>query len=148
MEGSCINPRTEYIGMNIEQAIQKLGVREDTLSNTEKSFLDENGYLPLGSLLSPDQVSAFISRLDELAEIEGEDAGKELHQEDGTIRVSNLVNKDEMFEFCFTHPRLLAGISHVLGSNFRLSSLDCRMALPGQGHQALHVDWGQDWEAA
>ena len=72
-----------------------------------------------------------IRRLDELAELEGEDAGKELHQEGGTIRVSNLVNKGPMFEIGFSHPRVLAAIRHVIGPRFKLSSLDCRMALPG-----------------
>ena len=133
--------------MNIEEAIQRLGACKDTLSDAEKSFLDDNGYLPLGRILTQDQVNAFISCLDKLTEIEGDEAGKELHQEDGTIRVSNLVNKGPMFDICFTHSRLLAGIQHVLGPSFKLSSLDCRMALPGQGHQALHVDWRTEWGA-
>jgi ectoine hydroxylase-related dioxygenase (phytanoyl-CoA dioxygenase family) len=55
--------------------------------------------------------------------------------------VSNLVNKGPMFEVGFSHPRVLAAIRHVIGPRFKLSSLDCRMALPGQGHQAFHADW-------
>src|SRR5580693_8478543 len=36
---------------------------------------------------------------------------------------------------------LLACMDHVLG-DFKLSSLNFRAALPGQGHQNLHTDWG------
>ena len=127
--------------MNMDQALREFGVRDDTLSSEEKHFLDVNGYLPLEDILTQEQITPMIRRLDELAELEGEDAGKELHQEGGTIRVSNLVNKGPMFEVGFSHPRVLAAIRHVVGSRFKLSSLDCRMALPGQGHQAFHADW-------
>lgn len=127
--------------MNMNQALLESGVRDDTLSVEEKDFLDLNGYLPLGKILTPEQIQNMIRRLDELAALEGEDAGKELHQEGGTIRVSNLVNKGAMFKIGFSHPRVLAAIRHVIGSRFKLSSLDCRMALPGQGHQAFHADW-------
>ena len=127
--------------MNMNQALLESGVRDDTLSVAEKDFLDLNGYLPLGKILTPEQIANMIRRLDKLAELEGEDAGKELHQEDGTIRVSNLVNKGPMFQIGFSHPRVLAAIRHVIGPRFKLSSLDCRMALPGQGRQAFHADW-------
>ena len=32
--------------MEIRQALQELGVRDDMLTTAEKTFLDENGYLP------------------------------------------------------------------------------------------------------
>lgn len=127
--------------MDMNTALYELGVRDDTLSTEDKHFLDMRGYLPLENILPQKQIAPMIHRLDELAAIEGEDAGKELHQEGGTIRVSNLVNKGPMFEIGFSHPRVLAAIRHVIGQRFKLSSLDCRMALPGQGHQAFHADW-------
>ena len=127
--------------MNMDEALRELGVRDDTLSSAEKHFLDVNGYLPLEGILTQGEIVPMICRLDELAVLEGTNAGKELHQEDGTIRVSNLVNKGRMFEIGFSHPRVLAAIRHVIGPRFKLSSLDCRMALPGQGHQAFHADW-------
>jgi ectoine hydroxylase-related dioxygenase (phytanoyl-CoA dioxygenase family) len=127
--------------MDIHEALTKLGVQNDTLTQTEKDQLDRDGYLPLYNILSSEQVQQFGARLDELSRIEGEKAGLEVHQEVGTDRLSDLVNKDPMFEICFTHPRLLAGISHVLKGEFKLSSLNSRAALPGQGLQALHADW-------
>ena len=90
--------------MNMGEALREFGVRDDTLSSEEKHFLDVNGYLPLKNILTEEQVANLISRLDELAALEKEDAGKELHQEGGTIRVSNLVNKGPMFEIGFSHP--------------------------------------------
>jgi ectoine hydroxylase-related dioxygenase (phytanoyl-CoA dioxygenase family) len=36
---------------------------------------------------------------------------------------------------------VLACVAHVL-SEFKLSSLNSRAALPGQGQQGLHADWG------
>jgi ectoine hydroxylase-related dioxygenase (phytanoyl-CoA dioxygenase family) len=37
----------------------------------------------------------------------------------------------------------LAAVYHVLKRPFKLSSLNARDAIPGQGHQNLHVDWGR-----
>lgn len=128
--------------MTIQDALCALGVGEETLTTEEKNHLDHDGYLILPGILSAEQVRAFGARLDELSHQEGENAGKEVHQEAGADRLADLVNKDPMFEVCFTHPRILAGIAHVLGNNLRLSSLNARAALPGQGLQGLHADWG------
>ena len=129
--------------MNMEQALRELGLRDDTLTNEEKVFLDQQGYLPLPGILSPEQVQTFRARLEELAAAEGDQAGLEVHQEQGTTRLADLVNKDPMFEICFTHPRVLAAMRHILGPEFKLSSLNSRFALPGEGLQALHADWGE-----
>ncbi len=127
--------------MTVAEALYELGVREDTLSAEERNRLDLDGFLPLPNILSAERVELFNARLDELLAAEGEGVGKEVHQETGTNRLSDLVNKDPMFDICFTHPRVLAGISHVLGGDLKLSSLNSRAALPGQGLQALHPDW-------
>jgi ectoine hydroxylase-related dioxygenase (phytanoyl-CoA dioxygenase family) len=81
---------------------------------------------------------------------EGQAAGAELTEskyirhpkEEGADRLADLVNKGEVFDVFYTHPRVLAGISTVLGPSFKLSSLNYRAAKPGLGHQNLHVDWG------
>src|SRR5262245_42825433 len=127
--------------MNTKAALEQLGVRDDTLTGAERDALDRDGFLPLPGILTARQIAAFRTRLDELLAAEGDDAGKEVHQEAGTDRLSDLVNKGQIFEVCFTHPRVLAAIAHVLGGEFKLSSLNARSALPGQGLQALHADW-------
>lgn len=126
--------------MEIQSALHSLGVRQDTLSTAEKRALDEEGYLHLPGILSSDQVLALRDRLGALEGEEGADAGKEVHQEDGTARLANLVNKDPLFDLCWTHPKVLAAISYVLDGDLRLSSLNARAALPGHGLQRLHCD--------
>ena len=127
--------------MNIQRALWDLGVREDLLSAAEREQLDRDGYLPMFDVLSPAQISSFRDRSEELVDLEGATAGLEVHQEFGTDRLFDLINKDPRFGVCFTHSRVLAGIAHVLGGDLKLSSLNYRAALPGMGHQQLHVDW-------
>jgi len=128
--------------MQLQEALIALGVTENTLSQAEKDQLDRDGFLPLADILSVEQIAQINKRMDELIAEEGQDAGKEVHQEAGTTRLSDLVNKDPIFEICFTHPRVLAAISHILSGNLKLSSLNYRAALPGSGLQGLHADWG------
>jgi ectoine hydroxylase-related dioxygenase (phytanoyl-CoA dioxygenase family) len=126
-----------------------LNVRENTLSQDEKDFLDQHGYLNLGILLSSTQVGSINKRIESLMHQEGENAGSELlasryikhPKEAGADRLADLVNKGEEFDIFYTHPRVLAGISHVLGRSIKLSSLNYRAAKPGMGLQKLHVDW-------
>lgn len=129
--------------MNMQTALSTLGVSETTLTDSEKQQLDELGYLPLPDLLAPAQVDALRARYQELIREEGDEAGLEVHQEAGTERLANLVDKDPLFNICFTHPRVLAGMNHVLQGDFKLSSLNGRASLPGEGHQPLHADWSE-----
>lgn len=129
--------------MNTTEALHQLGVTEDTLTAAEREQLNNAGFVLLPGILSPAQVAAFNARLDELLEIEGDKAGLEMHQEPGTERLADLVNKDSLFDICFTHPRVLAAVAHVL-KDFKLSELCCRFALPGQGAQSLHADGAVD----
>ncbi len=129
--------------MKIEEALFELGVREDTLTENEKHMLDAEGYLPLRGVLSMHQVDALRKRQQELLDEEGDKAGLEVHQEAGTERLSDLINKGQEYSIVITHPRVLAGISHVLKGDLKLSSLNSRSALPGLGLQGLHADWGK-----
>ena len=132
--------------MDMTRALASFGVTGATLSADETRFLDEQGYLPLPNLLSDEQVAEIRARVEALTAAEGEGAGTEFQQEVGTERLSNLVDKDPLFEICFTQPRVLAGISHVLRGDFKLFSLNSRASLPGEGAQALHADWHSDVE--
>ncbi|WP_410792904.1 phytanoyl-CoA dioxygenase family protein [Kribbella sp. C-35] len=125
--------------MDMATALRELGVTDDVLTQDEKDQLDRDGFLPLQGILTAEEVAAINERLAELTAAEGDRAGLEVHQERGTDRLADLVNKDPRFEVCFSHPRVLAAMQHVLGE-FRLSSLNSRAARPGEGHQALHAD--------
>jgi ectoine hydroxylase-related dioxygenase (phytanoyl-CoA dioxygenase family) len=125
--------------MDMATALADLGVAADSIDDETRSRLDRDGYAALPGVLSDSQLAIIRTRLDELLEAEGDRAGLEVHQEAGTDRLADLVNKDPAFEVCFTNPRLLACVAHVLGE-FKLSSLNFRAALPGQGLQALHAE--------
>lgn len=121
------------------------------LTPEEQNFLDENGYLSLGCLLTKEELEAINQRVSELAAQEGDQGGSELFntqyvkhpKEEGADRLSNLVNKGAVFDRLYTHPRILAAVRHVLGKEIRLSSLNYRAAKPGMGLQKLHVDWNE-----
>jgi ectoine hydroxylase-related dioxygenase (phytanoyl-CoA dioxygenase family) len=118
------------------------GARPALLSGAEQAALDEQGYLFLPGLLEPSAVEAVARRFDELVEAEGDQAGLEAHQEAGTDRLANLVDKDPLFDLCWNNPRQLAAIAHVLQwQPEKVFSLNGRSSRPGQGHQNLHADW-------
>jgi ectoine hydroxylase-related dioxygenase (phytanoyl-CoA dioxygenase family) len=119
------------------------------LTTQESAFLDQHGYLNLGQLLTNAEVDTINARLKELMDEEGDRANSELadskyvrnKSEEGADRLADLVNKGSVFDIFYTHPRVLAGIEAVLGSAYKLSSLNYRAAKPGKGLQKLHVDW-------
>ena len=123
--------------MDINQALYESGVRDDTLTSQEKESLDKDGYLHLRGILTPERLDAIRTRQQELLDVEGENAGTEVHQERGTDRLSDLINKGEMFHIVLTQPKVLASIAHVLQNDLKLSSLNSRNALPGQGLQRI-----------
>lgn len=133
----------------MQNLLYQLGVRDDSLSVEEKAFLDQNGYLNLGQLLSPEEIEIITQRISFLLAQEGEAAGSELAasanirypKELGSDRLADLVNKGQAFDVFYTHPKVLAGTAHVVGQELKLSSLNYRAAKPGKGLQGLHVDW-------
>jgi ectoine hydroxylase-related dioxygenase (phytanoyl-CoA dioxygenase family) len=133
--------------MDMATALAELGVTAATVDAGISQRLDRDGYVALAAVLSDEQVQAVRARLAELLAAEGDQAGLEVHQEAGTDRLADLVNKGPMFQPCFTDSRVLACMAHVLG-DFKLSSLNSRAALPGQGKQALHTDWAGPVPAA
>jgi len=133
----------------MDNYLSQLGVTRDTLSQAEKDFLDRQGYVSLGKVLSDEQVALINATIEALQKAEGERAGAELFdspyirhpKEEGADRLADLVNKDSIFDIFYTHPKILAAVAHVLGEAIKLSSLNYRAAKPGQGIQKLHVDW-------
>jgi ectoine hydroxylase-related dioxygenase (phytanoyl-CoA dioxygenase family) len=125
----------------LRRSLESLGVQASLLTKEQDQELDERGYIILHDLLGDDQVAALSGRFDELVAEEGDRAGIEVHQEAGTARLANLVNKGAVFDVCWSHPRLLATVAYIYDWRpFKLNSLNARAALPGQGHQRLHAD--------
>jgi ectoine hydroxylase-related dioxygenase (phytanoyl-CoA dioxygenase family) len=125
-----------------EHVLAGFGATRASLSQAQRQQLDEQGFLPVPGALDPGTTAALAARFDELVDVEADLAGIEVHQEQGTARLANLVDKDPLFDRCWNHPLQLAAAAHVLGwHEFKLHSLNGRAALPGEGDQGLHADW-------
>src|SRR3989475_1134153 len=113
------------------------------LSETEMRQLDELGYLVLPDFMDADLLATLRQRVEELFAEEGERAGAEFKQEPGARRLANLVNKGEVFERVILTPRIIECMEHVLGPEFKLSSVNVRSADPHSDcAQPLHADSG------
>lgn len=113
------------------------------LSESEKRCLDEIGLLVLTDFMSVERRAALNQRLAEIFAALGENAGAEFKQEPQTDRLANLVEHGELFERAITEPKVLAAVAHVLGPDFKLSSLNARSARPySDWTQPLHCDTG------
>ena len=121
--------------------LAELGVTSESLSQMQRDQLDRDGFLSLINHMPDELLQAFRTRTNELLEEEGPTAGHETRQGGGVAALTNLLNKGEMFEKCFTDPAVLAAAQQVLGTEFRVNSLNYRASLPGLGHQGLHADW-------
>jgi len=109
----------------------------------ERSQLDELGYCHLHGFLDSGRVWELNQRVEELFEAEGDRAGCEFRQEEGARRLANVAGKGELFRECIVMPAILEYIGHVLGPEFKLSSLNVRSASPHNGiSQPLHADVG------
>jgi ectoine hydroxylase-related dioxygenase (phytanoyl-CoA dioxygenase family) len=105
--------------------------------------LDEQGYLVLPGLMSPDLLKALRDRMEELFAEEGAQSGSEFKQEPGARRLANLVNKGRIFEDAIVTPVILECMAHVLGPQFKLSSVNVRSTNPhSEADQPMHCDSG------
>jgi len=109
----------------------------------ERESLDTQGYVVLSNFLDRQTVERVRDRVEELYELEGENAGSEFRQEPGSRRLANLVDKGEIFQDLAAKPRILELVRHVLGEDFKLSSFNARSANPHSSEaQPLHCDAG------
>jgi ectoine hydroxylase-related dioxygenase (phytanoyl-CoA dioxygenase family) len=105
--------------------------------------LDDEGYVVLESAMPDGLLSRLRSRILELFEEEGENAGREFRGEEHAHRLANLVDKGEVFREAIALPHVLQLVRHVLGGDGKLSSLNARSADPHTDvGQPLHVDMG------
>ena len=110
------------------------------LSANDKHQLDTFGFLVIRQAISKQHVDGLRQRCAEALQREGEDACKEFHQEQGTDRLANLIDKGREFRVMLNHLYVQAAIHHVLDGDVKLSSCNARFALPGCGAQGLHTD--------
>jgi len=114
------------------------------LNQEERQRLDREGLLALENFIEWPVVEKLRRRIADVFAGLGERAGAEFKQEPETDRLANLVDHDELFRWAIAEPRLLACIEHVLGPEFKLSSLNARSARPHSSwSQPLHCDTGE-----
>ena len=124
--------------MDFWQALCELGVRDDTLTAVEKQSLDRDGYLLLEDIYTREQAARMLAEHRKLWAIE------KTGQEGGENTVVNTQNKCgcDAYDVCFTHPRVVAAIAHVLREEF--VSLGVHAAgphwPPADENQPLHTD--------
>jgi ectoine hydroxylase-related dioxygenase (phytanoyl-CoA dioxygenase family) len=105
--------------------------------------LEELGYAVLDGFMYPELLWDLRARTDQLFETEGDAAGSEFRIEPNTRRLANLVAKGEVYERIVSSGHILGLVEPVLGKNFKLSSLNARVANPqSNSRQPLHVDMG------
>lgn len=113
------------------------------MSPIETEELDRQGYVVLERFMTDELLDAVRRRVEELFDEEGDSAGSEFKQEDQTRRLANLVDKGEVFRRAIATPEILELVGHVLGPDFKLSSLNVRSANPhSTWTQPLHADMG------
>jgi ectoine hydroxylase-related dioxygenase (phytanoyl-CoA dioxygenase family) len=113
------------------------------LSTDDRDRLDAEGYLVLDHAIDDAQLDALQARIRRLFDELGERAGFEFKKEPQTDRLANLVDYDEIFRWAIAVPAVLSAVAHVLGPEFKLSSLNARSARPrSDWTQPLHCDTG------
>ncbi|MGH9837876.1 MAG: phytanoyl-CoA dioxygenase family protein [Blastocatellia bacterium] len=113
------------------------------LNREERQRLDHEGLLVLEDFIEPAVSENLRRRIAEVFAVLGERAGAEFKQEPETDRLANLVDHDELFRWAIAEPKLLACVGHVLGPEFKLSSLNARSSRPHSiWSQPLHCDMG------
>lgn len=106
-----------------------------------KRRLDEDGYVVLDGVMGGGLLAELRTRIFELFDEEGEQAGREFKTEENAHRLANLVDKGDVFRRAIIVPDVLDGVKHVLGPEMKLSSLNARSADPhADAGQPLHVD--------
>ena len=121
--------------MTLPEALEALGVRPDTLSSPEKAHLDQEGYLPLPGILDPPRIAGLIAAAESVY------AGEGTGLEGGPAESSYMQNKSAGFDICFTHPRVLAAVCHLLDGQIKSFGVHGRPHPPGSEQQKLHVDY-------
>lgn len=113
------------------------------MTSAEIQQLDELGWVCLPGLMDQGLLEEIRGRVEQLWEEEGSRAGSEFRLEPGARRLANLVDKGEVFERVVSHPAVLEPVRHVLGDDFKLSSLNARSTDPQSADsQPLHCDAG------
>lgn len=123
---------------SIDPTLRESGVTGTSLAPREREALDRDGYIVLPGVIDPGWLERLRAAFESACQTDG---NAPVVKDSGTRHINDLVNRDLVFEGVYTHPKLLAGVYHVLQCAFRLGQINGRDPLPGYGQQGLHADW-------
>jgi ectoine hydroxylase-related dioxygenase (phytanoyl-CoA dioxygenase family) len=110
---------------------------------TKQQQLDDQGYVVLEDCMPGELLQGLRERIHALLAEEGDNAGREFLQEAHAHRLANLIDKGDVFARAIVLDEVIAYVRHVLGPDFKLSSLNARSADPNSDvGQPLHADMG------
>lgn len=104
------------------------------LTSEMKAELDEQGYLLLRDVLSPEEVAHYRRRILDLGNSEPDHVRLQQH-------VRWLVNKGADFRKILLHPRVDPIFRYLLGDGYILSTLTSNIIRPGAPDQRIHSDF-------
>lgn len=130
---------TTHTGIDTRSALDALGVTENTLTQEQRTALDEQGYFIVENVLSPEQCRIIGAEIDRIVDEEQERAGAEVSVEQGSTRISNVFNKSTVFDCLLEIKPLLAAAHHMLG-DFKVHGANMREPHQGHGQQPVHSD--------
>lgn len=107
------------------------------LTDNQLRRLEEEGYVVIPDVLSPDECDVWSRAVDEAWERDQAEQ-HDYVQEPGVQFVENPLRQSILFERCATEPVVLEAVRVVLGPNVLLSTLNARRSDPGYGNQPLH----------
>jgi len=112
------------------------------LTSSEKSQLDQGGFLVLENVITADTTAQLRERALTLAVEEQKAAKSHMYlPNDSAQRVWNLIDKGKVFEDAIQHPRILAAMKYLLGVDCTLSSFTVNVIYPGAPDGGLHIDY-------
>lgn len=103
--------------------------------------LIESGFVVILGPISSPRLSELSAAYDEVM---SSGVGPDFRVGSTTTRIYDLVNRGPAFDDIYTFPPLIEACRHVIGEQFKLSSLLGRTLHPGSPVQELHVDLARD----
>ena len=135
---------------NTEDLFKKLDIDQKTLSNEQKKFIADNGYLIIPpSKFIKENLSLLQNITSDLIIKEGDKGGwegKEQYYKKGKYfetnadRLGNLIEKDIIFGKLILIPEILAAAYEVIQTDIKVGGLNFRNPHKGHGEQAIHID--------
>jgi ectoine hydroxylase-related dioxygenase (phytanoyl-CoA dioxygenase family) len=124
-------------------ATTEMGTARDDLfapMASHRDELDAQGYTIVENVLDPgfvDEVASVVRRLEDQ---HGQPRGGSRFRGLSSVKVQNLLAKDDVFRRLALNSVTRHLLGHVLGDGFLVTTVQSYDILPGEDHQPIHVD--------